>query len=74
METYGPEETVALAVVGAVPAVMPTTDGPTTLLDMVQPILVEVEVVEPETETSSNSLSTAEVTSQETVVPEARVL
>jgi hypothetical protein len=65
---------VALVVVGAVPEEMPTTGGLTTLLDMVELTQVVVVVVVPETETWSNTLSTAEATSQETVVPEARVL
>ena len=65
---------MALVVVGAVPAVTPTTGGLTTLPDMVEQTQVVEVVVVPETATWSNTLSTAEVTAQETVVPEARVL
>jgi hypothetical protein len=65
---------VALVVEVAVEAVTPATDGLTTLLDMVELTPVVVEVVVLETETWSNTQSTAEVTAQETVVPEAPVL
>ena len=65
---------MALVVVGAVPAVTPTMGGLTTLPDMVEQTQVVEVVVVPETATWSNTLSTAEVTAQETVVPEARVL
>jgi hypothetical protein len=67
-------ETVALVVEVAVEAVTLATDGLTTLPDMAELTPVEVAVVALDTETWTNTLSTAEVTSQETVVPEARVL
>jgi hypothetical protein len=67
-------EAVALVVEVAVEAVTLATDGLTTLPDMAELTPVEVAVVALETETWSNTLSTAEVTAQETVVPEARVL
>jgi hypothetical protein len=60
-------EAVALVVEVAVEAVTLATDGLTTLPDMVELTPVVVEVVVLETETWSSTLSTAEVTSQETV-------
>jgi hypothetical protein len=65
---------VALVVVGAVPAVTPTMGGLTTLPDMVEQTPVGAVEVVPETAMWTNTLSTAEVTAQETAVPEARVL
>ena len=58
---------VALVVEVVVEAVTPATVGLTTLPDTVELIPVVVEVVVLETETWSSTLSTAEVTSQETV-------
>ena len=65
---------MALVVEVAVPAVTPTMGGLTTLPDMVEQTPVVAVAVVPETAMWSNTLSTAEVTAQETVVPEARVL
>jgi hypothetical protein len=50
----------------------PLTDGLTTLPDTELPTQVAVEVVVPETLTSSNTPSMGEATAQEMVVPEAR--
>ena len=72
MEEYELEEMVALEVADEVLVVTATTTGPTTLRAMVLQTQVVVVVVVPETDTSINTLSTAEVIAQETVVPEGQ--
>jgi hypothetical protein len=63
-EMLAPEEEVAVR------EETPLTDGLTTLQDTELPTQVAVEVVVPETLTSSNTPSMGEATAQEMVVPE----